>query len=102
MTPSPFSPQQTRFQLLVACGVLLLAGAGLMVMTNLQSTGRAADELYMSVLLPPEVRQSQDRSIAQFMADASQLKISADAARAHTVKAGDADGSDEDDDGASD
>ena len=75
---------------------MLLAGAGLMLMTNLQSTGRAADELYMSVLLPPEVRHSEDRSVDQFMANAAKLKAATDAARAQTVK----DGAVEEDDDA--
>ncbi|CAN7637847.1 MULTISPECIES: FHA domain-containing protein [Duganella] len=79
--------------------VMLLAGAGLMLMANLQGTGRASDELYMSVLLPPEVRRSEDRSIDQFMADAAKLKSGADAARARAVKDGTPE-IDDDDDGS--
>ena len=94
ITIKPHHPR--RFA--VSCWVMLVAGAGLMLMTNLQGTGRAADELYMSVLLPPEVRHSADRSVDQFMADAAKLKTGADAARAHAIK----DGTPEtdDDDGA--
>lgn len=94
ITIKPHHPR--RFA--VSCWVMLVAGAGLMLMTNLQGTGRAADELYMSVLLPPEVRHSADRSVDQFMADAAKLKAGADAARAHAIK----DGTPEtdDDDGA--
>jgi hypothetical protein len=82
---------------LITSTVMLLAGSGLMVMTNLQSTGRAADELYMSVLLPPEVRQSEDRSVDQFMANATKLKAGADAARTHEVKDGVVDSDEEED-----
>lgn len=75
----------------VSCGVLLLAGAGLNLMTNVQSTGRAADELYMSVLLPPALRQSPDHSVADFMAGATRLKADVDAARVRTDKEDDED-----------
>ncbi|MBV7535412.1 FHA domain-containing protein [Duganella sp. sic0402] len=92
LTIKPHHPR--RF--LISATVMLLAGSGLMVMTNLQSTGRAADELYMSVLLPPQVRQSEDRSLDQFLANAAKLKTGADAARAHEVKDGAVE-SDEDD-----
>lgn len=81
----------------VSCGVLLLAGAGLNLMTNLQGTGRAADELYMSVLLPPALRQSPDHSVADFMAGAARLKADVDGARARTGKE-----DDEDEDGEAD
>ncbi|OFA05080.1 FHA domain-containing protein [Duganella sp. HH101] len=94
ITIKPHHPR--RFA--VSCWVMLVAGAGLMLMTNLQGTGRAADELYMSVLLPPEVRHSADRSVDQFMADAAKLKTGADAARAHAIKDGTPET--EDDDGA--
>jgi len=94
ITIKPHHPR--RFA--VSCWVMLVAGAGLMLMTNLQGTGRAADELYMSVLLPPEVRHSADRSVDQFMADAAKLKIGADAARAHAIKDGTPET--EDDDGS--
>ncbi|HJU99934.1 MAG TPA: FHA domain-containing protein [Burkholderiaceae bacterium] len=70
----------------VSCAILLLAGIGLNLMTNVQSTGRAADELYMSVLLPPALRQSPDHSVAEFMAGAARLKADADAARTRASK----------------
>jgi hypothetical protein len=69
----------------------MLAGSGLMLMTNLQSTGRTADELYMSVLLPPAVRNSPDHSVDDFLIGAARLKNGADAARSRTVKSGDGD-----------
>lgn len=79
-----------------ACSVLTLGSCVLVMMTNLQSTGRSADELYMSVLLPPSVRHSPDHSTSEFFTDATKLKTRVDAARAHSVKAGD---DDEDGDG---
>lgn len=77
------------------CSFLLLAGGSLMLMTNLQSTGRLSDQLYMSVLLPPQVRHRPDHSVDQFMADAAKLKADADAARSRSVKAA-ADADDDD------
>ena len=95
ITIKPHHPR--RF--LIASWIMLVGGAGLMLMTNLQSSGRAADELYMSVLLPPEVRQSPDRSVDQFMANAGKLKGDIDAARSRAVKPGAAE-TDDDDDGS--
>ncbi|MBJ7314275.1 FHA domain-containing protein [Rugamonas sp. CCM 8940] len=76
--------------------VLMLAGTTLVLMSNLQTTARAADELYMSVLLPPAVRQSADHSVDDFMAAAGKLKPAADAARSKTVKDDGADDGDDD------
>ncbi len=84
----------------ITATVMMLAGAGLMLMTNLQGSGRAADELYMSVLLPPEVKRSADRSVDQFMGNAAKLKADTDAARSRGVKDG-VDDVDDDDDGGS-
>jgi hypothetical protein len=98
LTIKPHHPR--RF--LITTTVMLLAGSGLVVLSNLQGTGRAADELYMSVLLPPEVRASDDRSVDQFLANAGKLKAAVDAARAHAVKDGAADGDDEDEDSGAD
>ena len=95
ITIKPHHPR--RFA--VSCTVMLLVGAGLMLMTNLQGTGHVADELYMSVLLPPEVRRSDDRSVDQFIANAARLKTSADAARARAIKNG-APETEDDDDGS--
>ncbi|HEX5342250.1 MAG TPA: FHA domain-containing protein [Duganella sp.] len=94
-------PHHSR-RFLITTGVMLLAGSGLMVMTNLQSTGRAADELYMSVLLPPEVRHSEERSVDQFMVNAGKLKAALDAARTESVKNGVPDTDDDDEDSATD
>ncbi|MFS2003644.1 FHA domain-containing protein [Duganella sp. CT11-25] len=95
ITIKPHHPR--RFA--IACWVMLVGGAGLMLMTNLQGTGRTADELYMSVLLPPEVRHSEDRSVDQFMANAAKLKTDIDAARTRAVKNGVPE-TDDDDDGS--
>lgn len=92
ITIKPHHPR--RF--LITATVMLLAGSGLLVLSNLQTTGRASDELYMSVLLPPEVRQSEDRSVDQFLLNAARLKTGADAARTQAVKDGAIDSDEED------
>jgi hypothetical protein len=81
----------------ITATVMMLVGAGLMLLNNLQGTGRAAEELYMSVLLPPEVKRSADRSVDQFMGSAAKLKADTDAARSRGVKEGIDDGDGDDD-----
>jgi hypothetical protein len=66
--------------------LLFAAGTGLLLMNNYQSTGRLSNELYMSVLLPPAVRQSPDHSVDEFMQQAARLKQQADAAKVKSVK----------------
>lgn len=64
-----------------ACVLLAMLATGIMLMNNYQTTGRAAGELYMHELLPPEIRVSKDKPVAQFMADAAKLKTKVDAER---------------------
>jgi len=64
-----------------SCAVFLALGSGLILMRNYEAAGRLRDELYMSVILPPEVRQSKDHSVDEFMGDAAKLKAAADEAR---------------------
>ncbi|MYN07566.1 FHA domain-containing protein [Pseudoduganella aquatica] len=72
--------------LMKGCMVLMALGSGLILASNMQNSGRLADELYMSVLLPPVVRQSPDHPVSDFMAEAAKLKTQADAARARAGK----------------
>jgi hypothetical protein len=64
-----------------SCAIFLALGSGLIVMRNYESAGRLRDELYMSVILPPEVRRSKDHSVDEFMDSAAKLKATADEAR---------------------
>ncbi len=64
-----------------SCAIFLALGSGLILMRNYESAGRLRDELYMSVILPPEVRRSKDHSVDEFMDSAAKLKASADEAR---------------------
>ena len=64
-----------------SCAVFLALGSGLILMRNHENAGRLRDELYMSVILPPDVRRSQDHSVDEFMGDAAKLKDAADEAR---------------------
>lgn len=64
-----------------SCAIFLALGSGLILMRNYESAGRLRDELYMSMILPPEVRQSKDHSVDEFMGEAARLKAAADEAR---------------------
>lgn len=89
-------PHQAPRRLVASCAILLALGSGLVLMSNLNTTGRAADELYMSVLLPPSLRQSPDHSVDDFMQGAASLKTRADTDRQRDV--GPEETNDEDDD----
>jgi hypothetical protein len=82
------------------CAVLAAASVAMVLMTNLQSTGRTSDDLYMAVLLPPGARHSPDHSVDEFLAAAARLKSATDTARARGGKDGGA--PDDDEDGDSD
>ena len=75
----------------IGSGITYAASAMLLLLLNLQGSGRASDELYMSALLPPQWHLSADRSVDQFIADAATLRDSADAARSRGASAGDED-----------
>ena len=66
-------PEPRRRHALV-CAALALLGSGLVLISNEQRNGRLADELYMSVLLPPEMRATPDASVDEFMADVAAMK----------------------------
>jgi hypothetical protein len=66
-------PEPRRRHAMV-CAALALLGSGLVLISNEQRNGRLADELYMSVLLPPEMRATPDGSVDEFMADVAAMK----------------------------
>jgi len=66
-------PEPRRRHALV-CAALALLGSGLVLISNEQRNGRLADELYMSVLLPPGMRATPDASVDDFMADVAAMK----------------------------
>ncbi len=90
-TIKPHNPRRYA----IGSGIAFAASATLLLMLNLQSSGRASDELYMSALLPPQWHLSAERSSEQFMAKAATLREAADAARSRGSADGD---TDEDDD----
>jgi hypothetical protein len=73
-------PQQ-RIRYRWVCLGLAVLGSSLVLATNMQRTGRFADELYMAVLLPPELRASRDRGIDEFMRGAESMKPQLDRSR---------------------
>jgi len=81
---------EPRRRFAVMCAALAVLGSGLVLISNEQRNGRLADELYMSVLLPPEMRAAPDSSIDQFMGDVAAMKETLDRER----QEGDAGGED--------
>ncbi|HAT33571.1 MAG TPA: hypothetical protein DCW29_22835 [Janthinobacterium sp.] len=75
-------------RLAAACLVLLAIGSGLDLMSNLQLTGRLADEPYMSAILPPVLRHSPDHTLDDFFHQAAKLKSGVDAERAAAIQSG--------------
>jgi pSer/pThr/pTyr-binding forkhead associated (FHA) protein len=74
------------------CIALAALGSGLTLIGNVQRSGRLADELYMSVLLPPSMRASPDHAVDDFMAQVGAMKKRLDSERTRKDKAGEADG----------
>jgi hypothetical protein len=77
---STITPENRRRYRWIAAGMALL-GSGLIFASNLQRTGRLADELYMAVLLPPGIRVSEDHGIDQFMREVDGMKETLDRSR---------------------
>jgi hypothetical protein len=63
------------------CAAMALLGSGLILVGNVQRSGRFSDELYMWVLLPPGIRVSQDHGIDQFMREVDGMKEQLDRSR---------------------
>jgi hypothetical protein len=73
---------QLRIRFRWLCLVFAIVGSGLMLIANLQRSGRAADELYMGVVLPPSMRASPDHSVDDFIDRVDALKEQVDRERA--------------------
>jgi hypothetical protein len=71
------------------CVALALLGSGLTLIGNVQRNGRLADELYMSILLPPSIRASPDHDVDEFMAQVGAMQKHLDSERSRKDKAGD-------------
>lgn len=64
----------------ICVGAAVLASC-LVLIVNQQRHGRVADELYMGVLLPPQVRASPDATVADYMASVDAMRKELDAER---------------------
>jgi len=73
---------QYRRRLRLACALLAILASSLILGGNMQRHGRTADELYMPVLLPPELRASPDLPVADYMNQVGAMKQEIDAERA--------------------
>lgn len=85
-------PQHPRRFGLVAV-VLAILGSSLILLSNLQISGRLADEAYMSAIYPPALRLSPDHTTDAFFRDVASLQRGVDAERGKSAK-----GADEDED----
>lgn len=72
-------PHRRRYRWI--CAAMALLGSCLILAANVQRSGRFSDELYMWVLLPPELRVSRDRGIDQFMREVDGMKAQLDRGR---------------------
>ena len=72
---------EPRKRYAIVCAALAMLGSGLVLISNEQRNGRLADELYMSVLLPPEMRATGDDSVDAFLADVAAMKAELDRER---------------------
>jgi hypothetical protein len=63
-----------RRRLRAICAAAAVLASGLVLIVNQQRHGRVADELYMSVLLPPELRASPDATVAEYMNDVEAMR----------------------------
>jgi hypothetical protein len=78
-------PQHPRRFGLVAV-VLAILGSTLILLSNLQISGRLADEAYMSVIYPPALRLSPDHTTDAFFGDAAGLQRAVDAERGKATR----------------
>lgn len=63
-----------RRRMRAICAVAAVLASGLVLIVNQQRHGRVADELFMAVLLPPELRASPDATVAEYMAEVEAMR----------------------------
>ncbi len=71
--------------------ILALFGSGLTLITNYNSNGRLAGELFMHELLPPAIRLTANKPVSQFINGSARLKTRVDEERAKSVNGDEAD-----------
>ncbi|MCA1245035.1 FHA domain-containing protein [Massilia sp. MS-15] len=71
-----------RRRLRAACAAVAVLASSLVLIVNQQRQGFVADELYMAVLLPPELRASPDATVAEYMAEVAAMRAELEAERA--------------------
>ena len=73
---------QLRLRFRWLCLLFAIVGSGLMLIANVQRSGRAADELYMGVVLPPSMRASPDHGVDAYIDQVEAMKEQVDRERA--------------------
>ena len=71
-----------RRRLRAICAAMAVVASSLVLIVNQQRHGRVADELYMAVLLPPELRASPDATVAEYMSGVDAMRAELEAERA--------------------
>ncbi|MCA1855057.1 FHA domain-containing protein [Massilia oculi] len=71
-----------RRRLRAACAAVAVLASSLVLIVNQQRQGFVADELYMAVLLPPELRASPDATVAEYMTEVEAMRAELEAERA--------------------
>lgn len=77
-----------RRRMRAICAAAAVLASSLVLIMNQQRHGRVADELYMAVLLPPELRASPDATVAEYMADVEKMRAELEAGRKAPPAAG--------------
>lgn len=73
---------QLRLRFRWLCLLFAVVGSGLILITNVQRSGRFADELYMGVVLPPSMRASPDHAVDSYIDSVEAMKDRVDRERA--------------------
>ena len=85
------SPRHSR-RIFLIMFLLTLAGSCLTLINNYQRHDRLAGELYMGEILPPNVRQSRDYSLDEFINSARKIQPKLDKARVEKISGNDEEG----------
>jgi hypothetical protein len=72
---------QLRLRFRWLCLLFALVASGLMLIANVQRSGRTSDELYMGVVLPPSMRASPDRAVDAYIDQVDAMKDKIDQER---------------------
>lgn len=79
------SPRHPKRMLSIAVSLAITVNA-VLLLNNYRNTGMLTNKLYMDIILPPAVRQTNDQPLNEFFAKAEELREEVDKQRAEAVK----------------